>query len=329
MKAHNGYLKNQSKQMKYTPKIFILIIIICTSCRYKNKEEAPYPIQDKDIQLLYGIQHLKNDLTNLDDSKIMVIAHRGDWRNAPENSLQAIQNCINMGVDMVEVDVRPTKDGVLVLMHDEKIDRTTTGIGYVSDWSLDSLKTLYLKNGANHTTHHKIPTLKEAMLVAKGKILVNLDKCYNNFDKAYKVLKETETIDHVIIKGKVSFNQVEKEFGNYLDKVHFMPIVDLGDKNAEEIIYQYRKKFKPLAYELVFKNEDSPILNKLEDIKKDGSKVWVNSLWESLNAGYEDDMALINPDSIYGWYIEKGIDMIQTDRPQLLLEYLRKKRLHN
>ena len=57
--------------------------------------------------------------------------------------------------------------------------------------------------------------------------------------------------------------------------------------------------------------------------------MWVNSLWKTLNAGYEDDMAVQYTDSIYGWYIKNNINMIQTDRPQLLLEYLRSKGLHN
>ena len=60
----------------------------------------------------------------------MVVSHRGDWRNAPENSIQAFRNCIDMGVDMVELDLKKTKDGVLVLMHDKKIDRTMNGKGF-------------------------------------------------------------------------------------------------------------------------------------------------------------------------------------------------------
>ena len=61
------------------------------------------------------------------EKSILVVSHRADWRNAPENSLQAIQNCIDMGVDMVEIDLKRTKDGHLILMHDKTIDRTTTG----------------------------------------------------------------------------------------------------------------------------------------------------------------------------------------------------------
>jgi len=302
---------------------FLIVLLSCT------RKPA---ITNEMNQITYKASSIEEKIKNLKDSnnkEIIVVAHRGDWRNAPENSLLAIQNCINMGVDMVEIDIHKTKDGQLVLMHDETIDRTTTGKGLVSEWTLDSLKTLYLRNGANNPTHHKIPTLEEAMLLAKGKILINLDKCYNYFDDAYEVLKNTGTINQIVMKGKVPLNQVQEEFGNYLDKVVFMPVVSLDDLDSEIIIKDYLEQYKPTAFEFIFKDEKSPVLNTFKTLRKKGSSVWVNSLWESLNAGYEDDMALINPDSIYGWYIKKGVNIIQTDRPQFLLDYLRSKGLHN
>lgn len=67
------------------------------------------------------------DLKSHETKKVLVVAHRGDWRNAPENSLQAFQNCIAMGVDMIEIDLKMTKDNQLVIMHDNTIDRTTDG----------------------------------------------------------------------------------------------------------------------------------------------------------------------------------------------------------
>lgn len=82
------------------------------------------------------------------DNEILVVAHRADWRNAPENSLQGIQNCIDMGVDMVEIDLKKTKDGHLVVMHDRTINRTMTGKGKPEDYTLAELKAMYLKNGA-------------------------------------------------------------------------------------------------------------------------------------------------------------------------------------
>ena len=151
---------------------------------------------------------------------------------------------------------------------------------------------------------------------------------YDNFDKAYEILKKTGTTDQVIMKGKVALYQLRSDFGQYLNEVYFMPVINLNDKGAEQTIEEYIKEFKPVAFEFIFHNEESRYLDRFKDIRKKGSRVWVNSLWESLNAGYEDDMALKNPDSIYGWYLNKGVNMIQTDRPQLLINYLKSKDLH-
>ncbi len=124
---------------------------------------------------------IRERLLNRNLHSVIVVSHRADWRNFPENSLEAIESAIRMGVDVVELDLQRTKDGKLILMHDSKLDRTTTGKGKVSDWTLDSIKTLRLKNGCNIKTIHKVPTLEEALLAAKGKIMINLDKADRYF----------------------------------------------------------------------------------------------------------------------------------------------------
>lgn len=269
-------------------------------------------------------------IQNLEDSKneeIMVIAHRGDWRNAPENSLQAIKNCIKMGVDMVEIDVRETKDGELVLMHDETIDRTTTGTGMVSNWTLDSLKSLRLVDGLNVPTDHQIPTLEEALLVAKDKILINLDKSYSIFDKCFEIAKKTGTLNQIVIKGKKSRSEVENEFGQYLDQVYFMPILNLPNPKADSIIADYLENRVPIAFEFTVPYDTIGTIALFKDIRAAGAGVWVNALWSQHCAGNDDRKAALNP-STYDWFIDKNVDMIQTDRPALLVDYLKSKALH-
>ena len=78
-------------------------------------------------------ERIREQLLTCDESSVIVVAHRADWRNYPENSLEAIQSAIDMGVDMLEIDVQRTKDGVLMLMHDHNLDRTTTGTGNIAD----------------------------------------------------------------------------------------------------------------------------------------------------------------------------------------------------
>lgn len=303
----------------------LLIVALAWSCKDGSYKKTLHDIKTPDVSSILV------ELENSNSNNIIVVAHRGDWRNAPENSIQAIKNSIEMGVDMVEIDVRKTKDNHLVVIHDKTLNRTTTGKGLVSEWTLDSLKTLYLKNGVGHPSKHKIPTLKEALLEAKDKILINLDKCYNYFDEAYNILIETETIDQVVVKGfNKTIKQVKSDFGTKLDSIIFMPVINLDKQtNAGQIIEDYQRELKPLAFEIVFSQDTSKVLNTFSEIKNKGSRIWVNSLWGSLNANHDDDSAVENLDGIYGWYLKKGINIIQTDRPEMLLKYLRSKGLHN
>ena len=306
--------------MKLDLKIIVLIIacVIHFSCQQKSGVK----VADSENKTPISVHSILTE----DPDQVLVIAHRGDWRHAPENSLQAIKNCISMGVDMVEIDVRLTKDSIPILMHDNTLNRTTTGKGNVSDWTLQELKTLYLRNGANHATHHRIPTLEEALLVAKDQILLNLDKCYAYFDVIYPILKKTNTADQVLMKGTVSLKEVQSDFGQYLDEVNFMPVIHLKAEDAPHKLAAYLSDASPPpAIEFVFSDLKSPIIKQFEAIHNAGTRVWVNSLWKSLNAGYEDDMAVQNTDSIYGWYLKNQVSMIQTDRPRLLLEYIQSK----
>lgn len=300
-----------------------LILVAMVQCK-KNMKEVSNSSKLRTEKLL-------KNLKNSEGKDVIVVAHRGDWRNAPENSLKAIENCIAMGVDIVELDVQKTKDNQLVIMHDRSIERTTTGKGLVSDWTLDSLKTLFLKNGlGNPERYHKIPTLEEALLVAKGKILVNLDKCYEYFDEALQIVQKTGTENQVLIKGFYkTVQEVQNDIGTSIDSVLYMPVFHLDrQKYAEKLIDEYQERIKPLAVELIFAKDTSKVINQFDQIKKKGSRIWVNSLWSALNAGYEDELAIEHTDSIYGWYLQKGVNIIQTDRPQLLLDYLRTKGLH-
>jgi len=273
---------------------------------------------------------LKTIITHLNqpnDSYVMVAAHRGDWRNAPENSILAIKNCIKMGVDIVEIDVRMTKDSVLVLMHDSELNRTTTGKGAISDWTLDSLETIFLRNGQLRATRHKIPTLEQAMLVSKGNILVNLDKCSGYMDEAYKVLVKTHTVNQAIFKGLKDIDIVREQYGNLLDEIIYMPIIRKSTPQLNKHVDDFLTEYKPVAFEVLYSTDDSPMFEVISNIKKSGSRIWVNTLWPSLCGEHDDDLAVDNPDDSWGWVIKQGANIIQTDRPELLLEYLKDKGL--
>ncbi len=275
-----------------------------------------------------GLKEKIEHLNNPSDKYILIASHRGDWRNAPENSVQAIKNCIEMGIDIVEVDVRMTKDSVLVLMHDATIDRTTTGKGKVSDWTLDSLLTLQLRNGQLRATQHKIPTFEEAMLAAKGKILVNVDKASSNMDKVYDVLVKTGTVNQTILKGKDNIDEVNKKYGRLLNEIIYMPVINERIPHLRGHVDDFLTEYHPVAFEVVFDSDDSPMLGTIQSIKEKDCRIWINTLWESLCGPHDDDRAVDDPDGSWGWIIDHGANIIQTDRPALLLEYLKERDLH-
>ena len=112
-------------------------------------------------------------------TQVLVAAHRGlsgrstgAWEKYPENSLAAIADSVAKGIDIVEVDVRKTRDGQLVLCHDATVDRTTDGTGAISDLTLAEIKRLRLRLGVGGTnapvTNHQMPTLEEVMRVTSA-----------------------------------------------------------------------------------------------------------------------------------------------------------------
>lgn len=129
--------------------------------------------------------------------ELMVAAHRAAHRFHPENSLGAIQEAIRLGVDIVELDIRVSKDGIPLIMHDQTVDRTTTGSGDVASLEWDYLKSLNLKFEGTPSSS-KIPTLKEALLVCKGKIMVDMDMKTDQIDAVLEVVKELEMEEDLI-----------------------------------------------------------------------------------------------------------------------------------
>lgn len=273
---------------------------------------------------------IREKLLNRNQSSVIVVAHRGDWRNFPENSLEAIDNAIKMGVDVVELDVQRTKDGKLILMHDSTLNRTTTGEGQISEITLDSIQKLRLKNGYAVRTIHKVPTLEEALLHAKGKIMVNLDKADRYFDQVYALMEKTGTTKQVIMKGTKSVKEVKELYGDYLADVIYMPIVDLDNRNAESEIERFVQEMNPVAFELLFVKDTNSLPVKVKEKLAGKSLIWYNTLWDTMAGGHDDDRSLSNPDDGYGYLIDTlGARILQTDRPQYLLDYLRSRNMHD
>lgn len=108
------------------------------------------------------VKRSQDDTRETGAQTVAVVAHRGMPTLAPENTLSAFRKALELGVDMLEVDVHQTKDGHLVILHDTRVDRTTDGRGELRDFTLEALKSLDAGNWfAQEFRDERIPTLKE------------------------------------------------------------------------------------------------------------------------------------------------------------------------
>ena len=142
--------------------------------------------------------------------EVKIFAHRGASGYAPENTLAAFRLAEEQGSDGVELDVQLTKDGEVVVIHDEKIDRTSTGTGFVRDYTLEELKKFSFHNHMEAYEGETIPTLEEVLnLLKPGKMEVNIELKTGIFwypeieEKTMEIVKKTGMEDRVIYS---SFN---------------------------------------------------------------------------------------------------------------------------
>lgn len=127
------------------------------------------------------------------------IGHRGARAYEPENTIRSFMRALELGVNAVELDVRKTKDDGLVVIHDDKVDRTTNGKGLVSELTLKEIKSLITDKG------ERIPTLEEALelLDKKVRILIELKEAGVE-DQVMKIVRDKSLEDNVII---ISFHE--------------------------------------------------------------------------------------------------------------------------
>lgn len=306
-------------------KIRLMIFIAAICCMASCKEAAP--------QYANRAEMIAAQIHNPNSKYVVVACHRGDWRNYPENSIPAIESIIRMGADIMELDLKLTKDSVLVLSHDWTIDRCTTGKGRVSDYTLDELKQFRLRRAhvvATDSLH--ICTLREALECCKDRICVNVDQGYEYYDMVLAITEELGVTDQILIKGKHSVASVAEKMAAHEHNMMYMPIIDIQKEQGQKLFQEYMDtKTVPLAYEVCWKKLTPEVSDCFKKVVESGSKLWVNTIWGSLCGYLDDDKALDcgDPAEVYDQVIALGASMIQTDRPAQLLDYLRKKGLHD
>ena len=121
----------------------------------------------------------------------LVVGHRGNVKFAPENTIPAFEVALRYGADLIEIDVRQTRDAELVIIHDETVDRTTDGTGKVADLALKQLKGLDAGSWFDSSFEGvRIPTLRETLRFLRGKALPDIDFKAGDPERLIALLRE-------------------------------------------------------------------------------------------------------------------------------------------
>lgn len=278
---------------------------------------------------------IREKIFSQDRKYVFVAMHRGDWRNYPENSEGAILSSIAVGADIVELDVQRTKDGHFVLNHDKSVDRTTNGKGKVGDLTLEEIKKLKLLGRNGKPSRYGILTLEEALELTRGKILMNIDKFSGHPREILDIVNRAGALKEVLLKGYFSPESAKKTFGPYWQRILsgeilYMPVVQYRPNSKAADGWLGIEPRKGSMYEMCFCDSDhvAPALEKLKAAPL-SPRLWVNTLWDSISAGHSDKAALADPDAHWGWWLDRGATMIQSDYVVELIEYLKKKGRRN
>jgi glycerophosphoryl diester phosphodiesterase len=248
--------------------------------------------------------------------RILVTAHRADHDSFPENSLGAISKAIRAGIDIVELDIRETKDSVLVIMHDKNIDRTTTGKGLVSSFTYKELQQFYLLHDGK-PSKEKIPTFEEVLKLTRGHIMIDIDF---KADTGRASRETYRLLSAYHMERQVLFFVYDHKDATGLRSISTkVPIMPRAyNKNDVETILHIG------GFPVIHGDDNCYSDTLMTTIRKAGVRVWMNAL------GKFDDMEEKKPGSGFDEMLKMmhQANVIQTNHPEQLLAYLRNKGLH-
>jgi glycerophosphoryl diester phosphodiesterase len=246
--------------------------------------------------------------------RVKIIAHRGAPKMAPENTLPAIRKALEIGVDMIEIDIHQTEDLHLVVIHDEKVDNTTDGQGYIRDMTLEEIKTLDAGNWFDvEFAQTRIPTLEEVIHIMDDttRLLLEIKKgspYYPGIEA--RVL---EIVDAFGFRDRILIKSFEKHVVEYF-RTH-APDIPAGKSFAYNIPFLGLIVDRGLRTGSVY-SYDADFLHPhrltasqrlIRKGKEHGFKVFV---WD------------VHTENRMRKFIERGVDAIETDYPDILKKIL-------
>ncbi|MFC4231358.1 glycerophosphodiester phosphodiesterase [Parasediminibacterium paludis] len=238
----------------------------------------------------------------------IVVAHRGDHTQAPENTLMAYKNAIKNGVDYVEIDLRTTKDSQLVIMHDATLLRMTGVNAKVKDCMYDSLIHIPVRD-TNHPEwgSQPLPSFDEVLQLCKGKINIYLDFKSASVQQAYQAIVAHKMEQHVVV-----YINEPQQFIDWRRIAPKMPLmISLPRKVTSKAMMDSVLTKYPI--DILDGNYTEYTLETVQAAKEQQVPIWADIQSKDEDKNWQAAVAL-------------GIDGLQTDHPKALIDFLKKYR---
>lgn len=240
--------------------------------------------------------------------KFIVIAHRGDHTNAPENTIAAYKNAIKIGADFIEVDLRTTKDSQLVVMHDATINRMTGINGSIQNMTFDSLKKLEARESKHpEWGNHAIPTFQEVLKLSKRKINIYLDFKNASAKAAYNEIVAAGMENNVIV-----YINNPNQFTDWRNVAPNIPLmISLPGKiKTKEALLLVLEKYPT---DLLDGNYNEYNVETVAAAKEKNIPIWA------------DIQSVDENPLLWDKALNLSLQGLQTDHPKALIDYLKKK----
>ncbi|UHS59824.1 glycerophosphodiester phosphodiesterase family protein [Agrobacterium vaccinii] len=261
------------------------------------------------------------------DRQCAIVAHRGVWQDAPENSLLSIQRAIDAGYEVVEIDVRRTLDGEFVLLHDDTLERMAGLSSEPEQLTLEELTSIALRNRNggpdNAVTDQTLPSLRDVFELTRDKILIHLDIKHRHVIPEVLAYAKKMGVDQQVDFWADLKSQNDLEWIRNNIMIHNVPFIARTHLEESDWRQQVKLVFelKPLICEASFKD-----LSQVDAIQqrfhKAGITLWVNTLDGVASPGFTDTAAVNDPDAIWGRLLRAGFSAVQTDEMEKLRSYI-------
>lgn len=259
---------------------------------------------------------------------IQIAAHRGAFGgNVPCNTTPAFEAALAQGADIIELDAAKSADGELFVFHPNKEPVFLGTDRLISEMTAKEVKALRLLNYDRAETQYGVEQLEGVLENLRGRCRINLDKFWLAPREIAALVRRLGMEDQVIVKAKLT-PQALRDVREYAPDLPFLTV--LREKNTLAELTPVGCRW--IGAEVCFSAEDAEVGTRqfVDTLHARGKLVWVNAIVydyrKVLAAGHNDDISVAgDPEAGWGWLIDRGYDIIQTDFPLMLRRFLERR----